>query len=593
MSPIKKIPLIIKNLLFSIDLCYKASKKYFAIKIFIVILNTMFPFANIFLWKHLLNMLAKSELQYQKIMCLSITYLLVRTSIYFINIWDTYVNKRYSDEMHFFIDNAMINKLSQIDLSFFESATMCDKVRQIRQNFDYIKKLVNIIFALFTKIMSVCISIVALVSIRWWLPIIIAFLSMPHNIYNYVYTKKSLQIEKNQTRDNRKMEYFSQSFYNSEMQFEFKLNQTGEVFINKFKSIWSKLYSQNRKRNNKHEIVTTLLFCVETVGDIIILLLSIQMIQHNNCGIGDIQYNMRMGSRFKNQTNGLISEVTAVFANDTKIQELRDFLAIQSVAEKGGTLLPSKCPKIEFCQVKFKYPNSDRLVLDDCSFIIEPHEKIGLVGSNGSGKSTILKLLFRFYDPCGGIIKIDGVDIKEYNIYALRKMFGIVFQDQVTYCLPLREIIALPKFDCRFDEEAMNAACIKSGLISIIKDWEDGYDSVLGRYYASNGKNLSGGQWKTLGITRAYFQQSDYMICDEPSASLDAISEKRIFMRLLELSGDNNSIIISHQMANTTSVDRILVVDKGKIVEQGTHDALMIIDGIYANYYNIQAKKYK
>ena len=145
--------------------------------------------------------------------------------------------------------------------------------------------------------------------------------------------------------------------------------------------------------------------------------------------------------------------------------------------------------------MSFCYPNCEQYVLKDCSFTIEPHEKIGLIGLNGAGKSTIIKLLFRFYDPEEGEVLLDGVNLKEYNVYAVRKVFGVLFQDYVTYCLPLREIIALSDFDERFNDEKLKETADISGLTEVIKDWEQGFDSVLGRYYADNGNKDFSGYW--------------------------------------------------------------------------------------------------
>ena len=214
--------------------------------------------------------------------------------------------------------------------------------------------------------------------------------------------------------------------------------------------------------------------------------------------------------------------------------------------------------------MSFCYPNCEQYVLKDCSFTIEPHEKIGLIGLNGAGKSTIIKLLFRFYDPEEGEVLLDGVNLKEYNVYAVRKVFGVLFQDYVTYCLPLREIIALSDFDERFNDEKLKKASDISGLTEVIKDWEQGFDSVLGRYYADNGnKDFSGGQWQLVGLTRAYFKESEYMILDEPSAALDLISEDRIFEQLYRLSEGKSSVTISHRLLNTTLADKILVIGDG------------------------------
>ena len=216
-----------------------------------------------------------------------------------------------------------------------------------------------------------------------------------------------------------------------------------------------------------------------------------------------------------------------------------------------------------------------------------------MIGLNGAGKSTIIKLLFRFYDPQEGSIKLDGIDLKEYNIYEVRKVFGVLFQDYVTYSLPLREIIALSDFDHRFDNERLDKACTISGANKIFANWKDGYDTVLGRYYTDNGAELSGGQWQLVALSRAYFKDSSYMILDEPSAALDPISEDRIFEQLYELSKGKSSITISHRLSNTTLADKILVIGDGHIIEQGSHPELLRKNGQYAHLFNLQASRYQ
>lgn len=167
--------------------------------------------------------------------------------------------------------------------------------------------------------------------------------------------------------------------------------------------------------------------------------------------------------------------------NNTRLIELQEFLDIDPEAEKSGTCIPSACPEIEFSNVSFRYPNTEQYVLKNCSFCIKPHEKVGLIGLNGAGKSTIIKLIFRFYDVEEGCIRLDGVDLREYDIYAVRRIFSVLFQDYVTYCLPLREIIALSDFESRFDDERLKRACDISGVSDIIQCWEQGFDSILGR----------------------------------------------------------------------------------------------------------------
>lgn len=162
----------------------------------------------------------------------------------------------------------------------------------------------------------------------------------------------------------------------------------------------------------------------------------------------------------------------------------------------------------------------------------------------------------------------------------------------MTYCLPLREIIALSDFDERYNNEKLKKACDISGVTQIIKDWDNGFDSVLGRYYADNGKDFSGGQWQLVGLARAYFKKTEYMILDEPSAALDPISEDRIFEQLYRLSEGKSSVTISHRLSNTTLADRILVVCDGHIIEQGSHLELIKQNGAYKRLFELQASKY-
>ena len=221
-----------------------------------------------------------------------------------------------------------------------------------------------------------------------------------------------------------------------------------------------------------------------------------------------------------------------------------------------------------------------------------PHEKIGLIGLNGAGKSTIIKLMLRLYDPSEGVICLDGTDIKEYDIYAVRNIFGILFQEYVAYCLPVREIIALSDFKNRYDDEKLNRACEISGANKIIEKWPEGFESVLGRHYSDDGKDLSGGQWQLVSLARAYFKDSDYMILDEPSAALDPISEDRIFEKLYHLSEGKGAVTISHRLSNTTLADKILVLGDGHVIESGTHRELLELNGEYARLFHIQASRY-
>lgn len=485
-----------------------------------------------------------------------------------------------------------MEKTSRMDLAFFDSAKMGDKVRHARSNFNIMTNMTWLVFDILSATVNVITTLVIVSSYKWWLGIVTIVLLIPFLIYNKKYADKRLQMEKEQLRDHRIKDYYSDVLFDNNVQFEIKLNNIGNYFIDHFKEMWQKLYRINKKEDIKHNLHNLLIMLINVSSEVIVIAISVMDVIGKAIGIGDLQYNLSMISRLRSQSQALINNVTDFLNNNARLIELQEFMDIAPQTEKSGTLTPSSNPKIEFCNVFFRYPNCEEYVLKDCSFTIEPHEKIGLIGLNGAGKSTIIKLMFRFYDPESGCILLDGVNLKEYDVYAVRKVFGVLFQDFVTYCLPLREIIALSDFEERFNDEKLKKACDISGVSEVIKDWERGYDSVLGRYYADDGKDLSGGQWQLVGLARAYFKDSEYMILDEPSAALDPISEDRIFEQLYYLSEGKTSVTISHRLSNTTLSDKILVIDDGHIVEQGSHFELLKQDGLYAKLFKLQAEKY-
>lgn len=269
-------------------------------------------------------------------------------------------------------------------------------------------------------------------------------------------------------------------------------------------------------------------------------------------------------------------------------QEIRNYMKEHRLCAfiANGSILPRENSTDMPMKNAIPFKSSDELLvkigLSDGS-IMEgmgiPYGITVITGGGYSGKSTL----------------IDAIEMGIYNHIpgdAVRRVFGVLFQDYVTYCLPLREIIALSDFDERFNDEKLKHACDISGASEIIKDWEQGFDSVLGRYYADNGKDLSGGQWQLIGLARAYFKDSEYMILDEPSAALDPISEDRIFKQLYRLSEGKSSVTISHRLSNTTLADKIFVIGDGHIIEQGSHFELLKQNGKYAELFNLQASKY-
>jgi ATP-binding cassette subfamily B protein len=247
---------------------------------------------------------------------------------------------------------------------------------------------------------------------------------------------------------------------------------------------------------------------------------------------------------------------------------------------------------IEFRDVSFKYEGREEWALHHVDLKIHPGEKIALVGLNGAGKTTLIKLLTRLYDPTSGQILLDGIDLRDYDLVELRRRIGVIFQDFVHYHLSARENIGFGQIEALDNQPRIVQAAQKSGAHPIISNMPQEYETILGRWF-SNGRDLSGGEWQKIALGRAFMRDCELLVLDEPTAALDAENELRVFQQFRELTEDKMAVLISHRFSTVRMADRILVLDKGVISEQGHHDQLIRGGGHYAEMFELQAAHYR
>ena len=242
--------------------------------------------------------------------------------------------------------------------------------------------------------------------------------------------------------------------------------------------------------------------------------------------------------------------------------------------------------------LSFSYPESKKLVIDGLSFTLQKGEKLALVGENGAGKTTLVKLLLRLYEPTGGVIKLDGINIQRYDREAYQQFFGAIFQDFVKYYLDAKTNIAVGSIEDIDDNHKIRKSAELSLAAEVIDELPDGYDQTLGRRF-KKGAELSGGQWQKIALARAYMADSEVIILDEPTSALDARAEYEAFQRFIGLTKGKTSIIISHRFSTVRMADRILVLKGGKALELGTHEELITNDQLYAELFDLQAEGYR
>ncbi len=277
------------------------------------------------------------------------------------------------------------------------------------------------------------------------------------------------------------------------------------------------------------------------------------------------------------------------------LTDLLEFFAVKpKIRARPGALLAPRPIRhgFEFNHVSFSYPGSAQPVLRDVNFTLEPQERVALVGQNGEGKTTVVKLLTRMYDVTSGQILLDGVDLREFDPETLWKEIGVIFQDFMRYEMPARDNIAVGRIEERHNEFAIRAAAIKSLADDVIHKLPGHYEQMLGSRF-EGGVDLSGGEWQKLALARSYLRDAQLLILDEPTAALDARSEREVFERFAELTEGKMSLLISHRFSTVRLVDRILVLDGGRISEQGQHDRLSQSCGLYAEMFEMQASNYR
>jgi ATP-binding cassette subfamily B protein len=495
----------------------------------------------------------------------------------------------------------LMRHAATLDLEQFEDAEIYDKLeRARRQTVGRIGLFTMLLATLQDLITLVSLSIALAVYVPWLLVLLVVAV-LPSLLGETHFASLGYSLLYSWTPERRQLDYLRYIGASDVSAKELKLFGLSDFLVGRYDRLSHDFYEANKSLAVWRSVVSTLLAAVGTIGYYgaygVIIYLTVIGYQ-SPAGLFTIGVLTFLAGSFR-QSRDLIQRVllslSQVFEQSLYLEDLFTFLDIEPTIRLTPGARPVPVPirtGFAFEGVGFKYPGSEHWAVRGLDFSLSPGERLALVGENGAGKTTLVKLLARLYDPTEGRILLDGVDLREYDVESLRRNVGVIFQDFVRYDFMLRENIAVGNIGRLGDEPAIKTAAERSLADSVAQRLKGQYDQMLGKRF-DGGVDLSGGEWQKVALARAYMRDAQLLILDEPTAALDARAEYEVFLRFSELTKGRMAVLISHRFSTVRMADRILVLKGGELVEQGTHEALVSLGGLYSELFQLQAAGYR
>jgi len=489
----------------------------------------------------------------------------------------------------------LIEHATQLDLASFEDPVFYDKLeRARRQTTGRIGLLAGVLNVGQDTLSLISLS-ASLVVFSPWLMVLLLAAVIPAFLGETHFTTLAYSVLYRWTPQRRLLDYLRMLGASNQSAKEVKIFGLGPHLAERYREVSDRIYEENKTVAVKRASVGFLLNLVSTGGYYGAYAVVLIRTLAGLITVGMFTFLIGAFSRSRMYIEKILQSFTDISDQALYLKDLFEFFEMQPAIRSTPHALPAPRPirdGFEFRNVGFAYPGSSHMVVENINFRLEAQEKIALIGENGAGKTTLVKLLARLYDPTAGQILLDGVDLREYDVEDLRKEIGVIFQDYMRYELLAKENIGFGKIEDIADLARIEMAARKSMAFQVIGKLPNGYDQMIGRRF-DGGVDLSGGEWQKFALARAYMRDAQLLILDEPTATLDARAEYEVFRRFAELTQGRMAVLISHRFSTVRMADRILVLQDGRIREQGTHKHLVALGGQYAELFELQAAGYR
>lgn len=495
----------------------------------------------------------------------------------------------------------ILEKAASLDIAFYETPAFYDRLENAMRDVWRTQNLPWILLDTSGATLSLLITSGLLVSLHPLAAPLLVLTAIPQLVARARYVNLRFKMWTDRAPAQRMVNYLQSLLIEREPVKEVRLFGLETPFLQRFRQFNQQLVDEYKSILFAQERWNLLATLLSVIGVGLIWIYAIIQAALARITLGDLALVFQAATQVRNGLGQLFTSMGVFYEHSLFVGNLYDFLELKPDAVAGAlapvtaahqpTIARPIQQGIEFRQVSFRYPGAERAVLENVSFTIRPGTTVALVGENGAGKTTLIKLLTRFYDPTEGAILLDGRDLREYDLTDLRRTVGVIFQDFVRYHLTARENIGFGQLDQVQDAERIGRAADKGGALPVIEKLPKGYETLLGRTFEES-VDLSGGEWQKLALGRAFMREAQVLILDEPTAALDALAEYEVYQRFAELTADKTTIFISHRFSTVRMAQQILVLEQGRLIEEGTHAELMACHGQYAKMFTTQAERY-
>jgi ATP-binding cassette subfamily B protein len=504
---------------------------------------------------------------------------------------DSLLGDRFSN----FTSIKIMAHAAQLDLDQFEDSSFYDKLERARQQTTGRTILLSQVLGQVQDLISMGFLAVGLMAFNPWLILLLLVAVVPAFLGESHFNDRSYALTRSQTEERRELDYLRYLGASDDTAKEVKLFDLSDFLIGRFRQLADKFYVDSRALMIRRSVWGTVFAFLGSVGYYAAYVVIIFKAVDGTLSIGDLTFLAGSFRQLRSLLEGILSRFTSVSQGAIYLRDLFDFFEIQPRIVKVARPRPFPQPIREgfrFEDVGFRYQHSERWANRHLTFELRAGERLALVGENGAGKTTLIKLLTRLYDPTEGRILLDGVDLREFDPAELRQQVGVIFQDYLRYQMTMAQNIAVGNIARQDDRDSIEEAARQSLAHALAEQLPGRYDQELGRRFRS-GVELSGGEWQKVALARAYMRDAQLLILDEPTAALDARAEYEVFQRFADLTSGRTAVLISHRFSTVRMADRILVLERGEMLEIGSHVELLAKAGKYAELFQLQAAGYR